>query len=288
MQLVQRALGILLSTAGIAGCATPQNPPKPRVSPACLERPAALAGPVSKAESPDREAAEEAYRRGRALAGQEDHAAAIQAFADAIDADPTHAGAHLAMAKSHLAWDGDPEAIRRHLGLALVLSPDNAGAHVLLAQYLSGTGEAEGAAIHYRCALSLDPDLSDARIELAAQLVNSGRHADALAELEKVTGTGRKVGFRVRALMASALEAQGRFGPAGDHLEKAAEETGSAVLYRRAADLFARAGEDEKAASLRSRADEIDPPPERPEMRPLVKAKPPRKRKRRRKRRRRR
>lgn len=289
MHLVRPAFGLIITAVGITACASHRSTPEePRVAAVCLERPTASSGGVAVAEAPDRTASNEAYQRGLAQADQGEHAAAIETFAAAIAADPTNAAAHLSKAESHLAWDGDMEATRHHLAMALVLAPDTARAHVRFAQYLSGTGDPDGAAIHYRCALSLDPKLTDARVELATQLINAGHHAAALFELERVASTNQEVGFRLQALMASALEGQGRFAPAAEHMEKAAEATRSAVLYRRAADLLVRAGDEARAEALRSKADEIDPPPERPKMRPLVKAKPPPKKKKSRRRKRRR
>jgi tetratricopeptide (TPR) repeat protein len=152
-------------------------------------------------------------------------------------------------------------------------------AHRTLAIELSGSGDVEGAIRHYRCALALDPTIPATRIELAAELLNASAYADAHAELLQI----ERRDVRARTLMAAALEGLGKLRAAADELARAADETGtSAVLYRRAAALYLRAGDEERAGVLLTRADELDPPPEQREMRQLREARPPRKKKRRR------
>jgi tetratricopeptide (TPR) repeat protein len=147
--------------------------------------------------------------------------------------------------------------------------------HRALAQEKSETGDEEGALIHYRCALVLDPALPDTRIELAAILVSRASYAEAQAELVEIH-EHTDPDFRSRTLLASALEGLGQLRAAADELARAADETrSSAVLYRRAADLYLRSGEAELAEALKVKADELDPPKQQREMRPLVEAKPP-------------
>jgi tetratricopeptide (TPR) repeat protein len=145
------------------------------------------------------------------------------------------------------------------------------------AQQLAEVGDVEGSIAHYRCALQLDPKQTNVRIELAAQLISASAWSDAQAELQKVLAETQP-DFRIRSLMASALEGQGQLKAAADELARAADETKtSAVLYRRAADLYERAGDASLADRLDRRADEIDPPPEQRKMRPLREARPPNK-----------
>ncbi len=149
---------------------------------------------------------------------------------------------------------------------------DDVAAELSAAGNAAESGDPESSVRHYRCVLGTDPSREDVRIELGAQLIEVKAFGEAEAELAKI----RAPSFRVRTLRAVALEALGRVRDAADQVALAAEETASsAVLYRRAAELFARAGDETRADELRAKADAIDPPPAPRELRQLPPAKPP-------------
>ena len=254
-----RAAPLLFS---LLGCVTPPQPdPLP---PECRAR----ADSEAKTASNGKRGAQP-YHHGLQAAATGDHQTALQAFAQALATDPDHADAHLAKAKSHLQFDGDTEAIRHHLNQTIIRAPQNAEAQGLFANVLAHANDHEGATAHYRCALHLDPSRELVRVDLAAQLLQRGDFLRAEAELRQV----RAQNLRTRSLLALALEGQGKLQAAAEVIKTAAEDLQtSPVLYRRAADLFARAQVLDQAEEMRAKADAIDPPPARRKMRPLVKA----------------
>jgi tetratricopeptide (TPR) repeat protein len=242
----------------------------------CLERAVTLMGSVDSVGRRDPEAAERAFREAVSLEEAGRDGDAIEAFGRAIAADGAHGHAHRRKAELHFDLDGDLERIRVHAATAVVLLPEDATAHAAFARYLSEVQDAEGAAIHYRCALGIDPALDAIRIAFASALVSSGDFSGGEAEVRKVLGSSPTL--QVRSLLATALEGQGKWVEAAGALEQAAAEVkakGSAVLLRRAAASYEKGGDPAKASALRTRADSIDPPPKKRDLRPLPEAKPP-------------
>lgn len=206
------------------------------------------------------EAASSALERGA-------QASAMDALSDAIRLDPTHAFAHLAKAELHLTWDGD-EAMLAHAATASALRPSNPRAHAVLSTALAEAQRPEDAITHARCALLLRPGYSKARRRLAILLIDTGRLDEARRELERLHADGDG-DLQSRMLLASANERDGRFRQAAELVEREARAGRNPVLLRRAAQLWRRADDPDRAEELRAIADAIDPPPEDRSMREL-------------------
>ena len=205
--------------------------------------------------------------RGLALARSGDHLGAMQAYDQALLADPYHGLTHLAKAESHLFTDNDTGRMRQHLATAVLLLPQNPRAHSRLADFLAETGESEEAVMHWRCALALKSSFSEARIHLARHLVTHSRASEAEVELRTIEGGLTDV--TVLVLLGDALAAQGKLLDAATLMEEAAKRSPSAPLYRKAGDLYEQAESPMSARRVRAQADRIDPPPTERKMRPL-------------------
>jgi tetratricopeptide (TPR) repeat protein len=256
-----------------ASCAS--GPPPVEAAPAaprtteCTEYPARQAQRPSPAGPRDFRAAQAAFTSGLALLEAERFDEATEVLARAVEADPTHALAHLAKAEAHLYGDGETDRMLVHLSQAVLLRPDNPRAHAQLGSVLSSAGESRLARVHLRCALDLRPDLHEARYRLAVIQLEAGAWTQAestLSELARYQGPD----VRNQTLLGRVYERQGRYEEAAAAVERAARLARSnPVLLRRAATLYAQAGLTEQAYRARARADAIDPPPDRRDLRPL-------------------
>jgi TolB-like protein/Flp pilus assembly protein TadD len=137
------------------------------------------------------------YLRGRGLFHQlrfETLRGAREMFLAAVEADPTFALAHAALADvcSWLyQWRGRrPEDAAEALSAsaqALVLRPDLAEAHAARANALSLSGDLPGAEQEYGIAIDLNPRLFDPHYSYARTCLEHGRMEDAARLLERAT-----------------------------------------------------------------------------------------------------
>jgi adenylate cyclase len=137
-----------------------------------------------------------AYQRGRWHLGKgtrEDNVLAAKFFEQAIDRDPTFAGAYagLAIARATAAdFEGrracetaaEVEALARQ---AAALDPANSEARSTLGSVLYRRADYEGALAEVNRALAMSPNLAHAHGVLGAILVFSGRPSEGVAALEK-------------------------------------------------------------------------------------------------------
>jgi len=226
--------------------------------------------------------AHEAYSRGQTLMDAGQTGPAQDAFTQAVQADPSHGLARIALAEAHWLTDNNAPLIREHLAAATLLLPNNPRAHLRFADINAELDEGKVAARHYRCALALSPDLTAAHVRLARHALGAGQAAEAEAHIRAAIAAEPKQYLHL-ILLSQALKAQARTRDAAKAAEDAAVLKGtSAPLYRRAARLYEDASAPKDALRLRRIADELDPPKEARDLRPLRKARPRKKRKRRR------
>lgn len=268
-------LGLALALA-LAGCASSPEPrarvaDRPDVPERCLAEPRAHAD-LAPGRPRSFLAAHEAFSEGQSAQAAGDMEAARAAFERAVTADPTHGLARIALAEAHWRTDNDAEAIRAHLAAAVLLLPENPRAHLRFADASAELGDLDAAVTHWRCALTLKPGLPAAHVALARHLLGAENPEEAEAHVRAALAE-EPSDYRHHVLLAQALEGQARLDAAAAATARAAELVGrSAPLYRRAASLFDRAGAPERADRMRALADEIDPPRERRDLRPLRKA----------------
>lgn len=216
----------------------------------------------------DFDAAKAAFQRG--LEARDAGRDPTPELSRATALDPTFGLAHLELADALLrGMDPDADRIGQHLARAVVLLPHNPRAHELFARHAEISGDAELAVRHYRCALERRAGLDDARYRLAVQLFELGRYGEAGAQLQELLRRDRSL-VSARVLYAQVLTSEDRLEEAGRQLEVAARlSRGNPVLLRRAADLYAQAGAQDRADALDAEADARDPPKEGRDLRPL-------------------
>jgi len=270
---LEAMLWLAAASGVLAACAheevvetAPAPPSRPRDP--CLRAPWDRAPPEQPSDR-DFAAAQTAFRNG--LEARDRGGDPTAAFARAVELDPTFGLAHLELATEYLrSLNPSAEPIGRHVARAVLLLPDNPRGHELFARWAEMKGNRELAARHYRCALDRKASLDDARYRLAVQLFELGRYGEAGAELRNVVSRDPSA-VSPRVLLAQVLEAEDRLREAAQQLETAARHAGSnPVLLRRAAALYARAGEDDDADRLNAEADARDPPESERTLRPLL------------------
>jgi tetratricopeptide (TPR) repeat protein len=127
------------------------------------------------------------YAYGEAWAALGDHARAEQAFAAAIQRDPSWAEPwiNLGLARYRQGMIGDAIVAMRQ---ALRRAPDHPIAIANLGAFLRITGQIEQAEPLLRRAITLAPGNDGARLNLAADLLQEERTAEALALLDAAPG----------------------------------------------------------------------------------------------------
>lgn len=83
--------------------------------------------------------------------------------------------------------EGNWEAAKRHLKVALDMNKSSAGAYEGLAMVYQNTGEYEQAAVNYEKAIGLEPGSSRIRLNYASFLYQQGEYKKAAKNLEIVT-----------------------------------------------------------------------------------------------------
>ncbi|MBI4822274.1 MAG: tetratricopeptide repeat protein [Deltaproteobacteria bacterium] len=179
----------------------------------------------------------------------------------------------LALGEASLFVDDEASA-QASLRHAVEVAPENPRAHVLhaVAESLPG-GNAELRVRAGKRAAELRADILDALLEDAERLEAAKAKKATVAALEVATMIA-PTELRAQVRLSAALNGDGRFREAAIALETAARATSkSAVMFRQAAELWTKAGDETKAAELRKIADELDPPETERKMRPLLESK---------------
>lgn len=83
--------------------------------------------------------------------------------------------------------EGNWEAAKRHLKVAMDIDDSSAGIYEAMAMVYQNTGEDEEAAKHYEKAVRLDPSVSRIRLNYASFLYQQGQFEEAAEELQIVT-----------------------------------------------------------------------------------------------------
>jgi type IV pilus assembly protein PilF len=83
--------------------------------------------------------------------------------------------------------EGNWDAAKRHLKVALDMNDSSAGAYEGMAMVYQNTGEYEQAAVNYKKAIRLEPDSSRIRLNYASFLYQQADYEKAAKELEIVT-----------------------------------------------------------------------------------------------------
>ncbi len=157
--------------------------------------------------------------------------AARQAYSRRVDINPNDADAHLDLAEADARVGRSDEALAE-FAVAVTIDPGNAGAHAGAAQLHLAEGRYAESADAARRALALDPAHRQARYVLATSLIRLGRTDDGqreLAEFQRLQA--EDAAARTREFELGGLKREASVSSAnGDH-EKAI------VLLRKALDL---------------------------------------------------
>lgn len=251
---------ILLACLGfVQACASPSNGSSVQVA-----RPQKQRQPLT---------AKKHFDEGLRQKNAGDHGQAAALFENATRADPLFGLAFLEWGHSLLLHSDDQASIVRVLKQAIELLPKNPRARIYYGQVLGRLGRWSDSIVQLEKALSLRPTLTAPRLDLAEAFQQIGQVHSAQRQLEGLLAS-RPRHIQARVRLGQLFAGMKRFHAAAKQIEIAAKQSqASAALYRRAAQFYATAGEDEKARHLRVRADEIDPPTRSREYRPLRKRK---------------
>lgn len=148
---------------------------------------------------------------------------------------------------------GASEAARSAFEAALRAAPGDPGIHGNFANLLAEMGDVDAALEHYRRALQISPTFVDARFNRALLLHKCGRHADALADLDRLAAAKPRES-RIQSARGSVLRALDRLGEAAQAYDAAlAAEPNRATAAIGRARVAMERGED-SAAELYRRA----------------------------------
>ncbi len=114
---------------------------------------------------------------------ESDPTAALDAYADAVAADPTHADAHVNLGRL-LHAHGRLREAEAHYNAALVSRPTDTTATFNLAVVLEDLGKLDEAIARYRETLELDPTVLDAYFNLSRLYEKKGEKVAALRHLK--------------------------------------------------------------------------------------------------------
>jgi tetratricopeptide (TPR) repeat protein len=121
--------------------------------------------------------------------------------------------------RRQLAYWRDTRTLFEHM---LVLSPNAAGVHNLLASALRSQGEVDKALAHYRRALELDPDRVDALYNLANAYKSQGRLDEAISLYSRVLQI-KPEDIEARNNLGIVLLSRGNLPEAIEHFRKAVQ-----------------------------------------------------------------
>jgi choline-sulfatase len=174
------------------------------------------------------------FRMGR-------QAEAIGALDEVVKIEPTHAGAHLALARISLV-EGQPERALRHAKLASATQPDE-GFEILAELMLQGDRLGE-AADYARRSLDVDPTRVLSAFVLGEVARRQGRYEQAVAAYRQAIASQRlRRGLVVRSVHAGLADCLARLGREAEAEKEFLAEieaiphsregrTGLAILYR--------------------------------------------------------
>ena len=117
------------------------------------------------------------------LKGLNDPSAAAQAYRNAIKVDPSHGGAHFALAAT-LSRQGKTAEARTELEEAARLSPGNPLPHQALGELFVSQNDIDAALKAFGAALKANPGFFLARLSRGDIFMNRGEHAQALQEFD--------------------------------------------------------------------------------------------------------
>lgn len=139
----------------------------------------------------------------------------------ALDLDPNLGEAHAALAYDLFMYDGDWPGAERHFRRAIELNPSDATAHHWYSIYLSLTGRHEEALAEIDRALELDPVSLFLRMTLGVRLLMARRYAEAAEHLRAVIDRDPQDGL-ARGWLGMVYIQQGRAAEAVAELRGAA------------------------------------------------------------------
>lgn len=181
----------------------------------------------------------------------------------ALRLDPDDAEAHVALAEVHRVLDWDPAGAEIEYRAALAVNPNNDAAHRYFAQFLAGQGRREAIAIADR-ACDLDPLCLMVSTAAAGVRYHLGDFADAIRQCRHGLDMDPSFG-PARRRLAVSLAALGRYDEALDEFRLIAETQPDAVSLAWMGHTLAVSGQTAAAraveAALRKAADGQRVPP---------------------------
>jgi tetratricopeptide (TPR) repeat protein len=196
---------------------------------------------------------------GRLAGNATDVPAAIDAFMQAVDANPNDPAAHKYLAGALLQHDRVNEAFIEFVA-ALMIDPLDADAHAGIGRIYLDAGRNADAVEALRRAVEVTPDHIDARYALATALTRLGKRQEAAREFDRVEEAQRRAFAERRRNMSldvlkeeAALHAdEGRYDRAIELYEKAATLGSDPAVYRELAGLYSKLGRIDDAARARA------------------------------------
>ncbi|MFW6312710.1 MAG: tetratricopeptide repeat protein, partial [Spirochaetota bacterium] len=183
---------------------------------------------------------------------------AIQAYQEALEANPNYLEAVVGLAESYY-WLEEYDQADRHVSTALRLARSNPRVINLGARVAIGLGQLGEAESAFRRVQELEPNNVDSTIGLAELALARGQSAEAVSRLERAL---RLNPDQRKALLSLILiyEHLGEDEIARDYLEIARSvHRGRPEVHVLAAEYFVRSGDYEEAARAARTAQAIDP-----------------------------
>jgi type II secretory pathway predicted ATPase ExeA/tetratricopeptide (TPR) repeat protein len=215
---------------------SPPNPSLPRTEPVRIGnvRSSEAATVYRAAESPTRDPrslAADRVEEGVALARGQALDAAVDAFGQAIEIDPSYAEAHYNLGLARLR-QGDLEGAVQAFRKVVSIRPDSEDAYRHLGVALWKQGELGEAVTAFRKAIALNPDDALAHHNLALALRDQGALDEAIEELRQVIALDPRDAIAQHNL-GIALRDKGRTGDAIEAYRRAIElNPRDALAYR--------------------------------------------------------
>lgn len=141
---------------------------------------------------------------GAIYSAQQMHAKAITEYETAIRINPSHSLAYNQLGYAYRSV-GNMAAAETAFRKYIALLPDDPNPYDSYAELLMKTGRFDESMAQYRKALSIDPHFSGSPVGIAADEMLAGRHAAAIAELEKYYANARDDHERRAALANEAM-----------------------------------------------------------------------------------
>jgi tetratricopeptide (TPR) repeat protein len=188
---------------------------------------------------------------------------ARQAFSETVALAPAWGLAYLQWGIVELSVDADAGVARECLETAVELSPQNARAHFHLGELYEKVGQSEAAIREYRTALALRSSMREAAFKLAAALAATGARLEAISVYESIVAKEPEHTGALAAL-AELYEQTERLEEAEKALVAITmNQPGVAYNHYRLGQFYERIGKERKARKAFSRANSLDPRPQR-------------------------